>query len=116
MYNLPLIETLVSSDPGGILTIDSDPEFSSSLLSGRNRQMTRMESSLGASPPSSGTDPGKSMEDILMKVNGRDLTQMKTETKIRINKKKKRCNTDQRFSTSITPQPRTIFFRSQKKS
>ena len=41
------IETHWSSVPEGNLTMNFEPVFSSVSLSGRNRQMTRMESSLG---------------------------------------------------------------------
>ena len=46
------IETHWSSDPAGNLTTNLEPARSSASLRGRNRQMTRMVSSRGTSPPS----------------------------------------------------------------
>lgn len=62
---LTAMETQDSSDPAGNLTTNFDPARSSWSLRGRNRQMTRIVSSRGISPPST-PSPGKSTEDIFI--------------------------------------------------
>jgi hypothetical protein len=68
---LTAMETQDSSDPAGNLTTNFDPARSSWSLRGRNRQMTRIVSSRGISPPST-PSPGKSTEDIFISSGASD--------------------------------------------